>query len=121
MHDVWPWHLGTLRKLQTKHRFALSLIMQHLFEIHNGQVEKVQRIAAMWTCRRLRNTSSVGDMLDELEWPSRKAHREQSALTIVYNIHSDTVSLEKKDKYLIPAPNLREQGHLTTRTVHILP
>ena len=31
------------------------------------QVEKVQRTAARWTCRRWRNRSSVGDMLDELE------------------------------------------------------
>ena len=35
-----------------------------------NQVEKVQRTAARWTCRRWRNTSSVGEMLDELEWPS---------------------------------------------------
>ena len=34
------------------------------------EVEKVQRTAARWTCSRWRNTSSVGDMLDELEWPS---------------------------------------------------
>ena len=45
------------------------------------EVEKVQRIAARWTCRRWRNTSSVGDMLDELEWPSLEARREQSSLT----------------------------------------
>ena len=31
-----------------------------------NQVEKVQRTAARWTCRRWRNTSSVGEMLDEL-------------------------------------------------------
>ena len=35
-----------------------------------NQIEKVQRTAARWTCRRWRNTSSVGEMLDELEWPS---------------------------------------------------
>ena len=29
-----------------------------------NQVEKVQRTAARWTCRRWRNTSSVGEMLD---------------------------------------------------------
>ena len=38
-----------------------------------NQVEKVQRTAARWTCRRWRNTSSVGEMLDELEWPSIEA------------------------------------------------
>ena len=33
-----------------------------------NQIEKVQRTVARWACRR--NTSSVGEMLDELEWPS---------------------------------------------------
>ena len=69
-------------------------------------VEKVQRTAARWACRRWRNTSSVGDMLDELEWPSLEARREQSSLTFFYKIHSGTVSLDK-DKYLFPAPNLQ--------------
>ena len=67
------------------------------------EVEKVQRTAARWTCRRWRNTSSVGDTLDELEWPSLEARREQSSLTFFYKIHSGTVSLDK-DKYLTPAP-----------------
>ena len=57
-----------------------------------GQVEKVQRTAARWTCRRWRNTSSVGDMLDDLEWPSLETRREQSSLTFFYKIHSSTVS-----------------------------
>ena len=71
-----------------------------------AQVEKMQRTAARWTCRRWRNTSSVGDMLDELEWPSLEARREQSSLIFFYKIHSETVSLDK-DKYLTPAPNIR--------------
>ena len=45
-------------------------------------------------------------MLDELEWPSLQAHREQSSLTFFYKIHSGTVSLDK-EKYLTPAPNLK--------------
>ena len=70
------------------------------------EVENVQRTAARWTCRRCRNASSVGDMLDELEWPSLEARWEQSSLTSFYKIHSGTVSLDK-DKYLTPAPNLQ--------------
>lgn len=65
------------------------------------QVEKVQRTAARWTCRRWRNRSSVGDMLNELEWPSLEARREQCSLTFFYKVHSGTVSIDK-DKYLIP-------------------
>ena len=75
-------------------------------ETQIGQVEKVQRTAARWICRRWRNTSSVGDMLDDLEWPSLETRREQSSLTFFYKIHSGTVDLDK-DKYLTPAPNLR--------------
>ena len=79
----------------------------HLYhETQIRQVEKVQRTAARWTCRRWRNTSSFGDMLDELEWPSLETPREQPALTFFCKIHSGTVSLDK-DKYLTPAPNLR--------------
>ena len=75
-------------------------------ETQIGQVEKVQKAATRWTCRRWRNTSSVGDTLDELEWPSLETRRERSSLAFFYKIHSGTVSLNK-DKYLTQAPNLR--------------
>ena len=83
-------------------------------ETQIGQVGKVQRTAARWTCRRWRNTSSVGDILDDLEWPSLETRKEQSSLTFFYKIHSGTVDLDK-DKYLTPAPNLRR-----TRASHEL-
>ena len=51
-------------------------------------------------------------MLDELEMPSLEVRREQSSLAFFYKIHSGTVSLDK-DKYLIPAPNIR-----STRVPH---
>ena len=60
-----------------------------------AQVEKVQRTATRWACRRWRNTSSVGDMLDKLEWPSLEDRREQSSFAFFYKIHSGTVSLDK--------------------------
>ena len=175
---IWPLHLGTLRKLHTKHWFALSSSMQHLFGIpimnlssggsrggsggslepplrpnyfifmgiylkswvkltkrtplckfeppsrnpgsapaQIGQVEKVQRTAARWTCRRWRNTSSVGDMLDDLEWPSLETRREQSSLTFFYKIHSGTVSLDK-DKVSDPGSKLKKNKGITQITVH---
>ena len=77
-----------------------------------NQVEKVQRTAARWTCRRWRNTSSVGEMLDELEWPSLEARRDRSSLLLFLKIHSCAVSIEK-DKYLTPAHSLK-----STRSSH---
>ena len=77
-----------------------------------NQIEKVQRTAARWTCRRWRNTSSVGEMLDELEWPSLEARRDQSSLLLFHKIHWGAVSIEK-DKYMTPAHSLK-----TTRSSH---
>ena len=115
---IWPLQLGTLKKLHTKHKLEYEAPIWHPYhESQIGQVEKVQRTAARWTWRRWRNTSSVGGMLDELEWPSLESRREQSYLTFFYPwskrgllnkfwIHSGTVYLDK-DKHLTPAPNLR--------------
>ena len=77
-----------------------------------NQIEKVQRTAARWTCRRWRNTSSVGEMLDELEWASLQARRDQSSLLLFHKIHCGAVSIEK-DKYMTPAHSLK-----TTRSSH---
>ena len=60
-----------------------------------NQIEKLQWTAARWTCRRWRNTSSVGKMLDELIWPSLEAQRDQSSLLIFHKIHCGAVSIEK--------------------------
>ena len=79
-----------------------------------NQVEKVQRTAARWTCRRWRNTSSVSEMLDELEWPSLEARRprDRSSLLLFHKTHFGAVSIEK-DKYLTLAHSLK-----STRASH---
>ena len=56
-----------------------------------NKVEKVQRTAARWTCRRWRYTSSVSEML---AWPSLEARRDRSSLLLFHKIHSGA------DKYL---------------------
>ena len=66
----------------------------------------MQKTAARWVCKRWHNTSSVDDMLDELDWPSLEDRRLKSSLTFFYKIHFGTVSLDK-DKYLTLAPRLR--------------
>ena len=71
-----------------------------------NQIEKVQRTAARWTCMRWRNTSSVGEILDELGWPSLVPRRDQSSLLFFHKIHCGAVSIEK-DKYMTPAHSLK--------------
>ena len=74
-------------------------------ETETKNVEKVQKTAARWVCRRWHNKSSVDDMLNYLDWPSLEDRMLKSSLTFIYKIHSGTVSLDK-DKYLTPAPRL---------------
>ena len=73
-------------------------------ETETKKVEKVQKTAARWVCRRWHNKSSVDDILNDLDWPSLEDRRLKSSLTFFYKIHSGTVSLDK-DKYLTPAPD----------------
>ena len=51
-------------------------------------------------------------MLDELEWPSLEARRDQSFLLLFHKIHCGAVSIEK-DKYMTPVYSLE-----TTRSSH---
>ena len=79
------------------------------WKLQINQIEKVQRTAARWTCRRWRNTSSVGEMLDELEWPSFEAQRDQSSLLLFHKINCGA----EKDKYMTSSHSLK-----STRSSH---
>ena len=97
--------------VRPKQEYAAPIWSPHS-KLQINQIEKAQRTAAHWTCRRWRNTSSVGEMLDELEWPSLEARRDQSSLLLFQKIHCGAVSIEK-DKYITPAYSLK-----STRSSH---
>ena len=67
--------------VQPKLEYAASILSPYS-KLQINQVEKVQRTAARWICRRWRNASSVGEMLDELKWPSLEACRERSGSVV---------------------------------------
>ena len=119
----WGQHISEISSKATKTLVAYKTLVRLKLEyaapiwspyskLQINQIEKVQRTAARWTCRRYRNTSSVGEMLDELEWPSLEARRDRSSLLLFYKIHSSSVSVEK-DKYLTPSHSLK-----STRSSH---
>ena len=51
-------------------------------------------------------------MLDELQWPTVEAWRDQSSLLFFHKIHCGTMSIDK-EKYLTPSQNTR-----STRSSH---
>ena len=114
---TWLSHLGVLRRLHTKLWYALNWSMQPPFgalivKLRFNKWRRYRRTAARWTCRRWRNTSSVGEMLDELQWPTLEARRDQSSLLFFHKIHCGTMSIDK-DKYLTLSQSTR-----STRSSH---
>ena len=114
----WLWHL----RVQIKEVAYKTLVWPKLdyaapfwspySKLQINQVEEVQRTAARWTCMRWRNTSSVSEMLNKLEWPSLETWRDQSSLLLFHKINCGAVSNEK-DKYITPAQSLK-----TARSSH---
>ena len=58
-----------------------------------SRIEKVQKTAARWACRRWRNQSRVGEMLEELQWPELQKRRQQASLTFFYKVHNSLVTV----------------------------
>ena len=59
-------------------------------------LEKIQRRAARWVVNRYRQTSSVGDMLDQLRWESLEERRRRTRLTTLFKFHHADVLIETK-------------------------
>jgi hypothetical protein len=62
------------------------------------RLERIQRRAARYVTNRYHNTSSVSDMLDQLEWPSLESRRTNSRLAMMYKMTKNIqISLEEAD------------------------
>ena len=57
-------------------------------------IEMVQRRAARYVKRNFRNTSSVGDMLNDLNWQTLEIRRKNQRLTMMYKIHNNLVGID---------------------------
>ena len=61
------------------------------------QLEKVQRRAARFTCNRYHKTSSVTNMLEDLNWPSLQVRRLRCRLIMFYKIIHFQVAIYPTD------------------------
>ena len=104
--ETQGWCTSTLVRPQLEHA-APIWNPHHQTEI--DRIEKVQRTAARWACRRWRNESHVGEILEELQWPELQERRQQASLTFFYKIHN-LVTIDK-NMYLSEAG-----GNTSTRS-----
>jgi hypothetical protein len=66
---------------------------------HIDAIERVQRRAARFVTNKYRNTSSVGNMLQYLEWRSLQDCRKDTRLNMFYKIVNNKVEIQKTDSF----------------------
>ena len=106
--------LGFLHRnliLSPKETNAAAPIWNPHHQTEINRIEKVHRTAARLACRRWRNQSYVGEMLDELQLPELQERRQQASVTFFYKIHTNLVIFEK-NRYLSKAG----RGYRSTRS-----
>ncbi|CAC5413182.1 unnamed protein product [Mytilus coruscus] len=74
------------------------------------KVEMVQRRAARYAINRYRNTSSVGSMLEELDWETLENRRVKLQLTLVYKVVNNLVDIPC-NTYLTPMSSRTRTSH----------
>ena len=70
----------------------------------------VQRRAARYATNRYHNTSSVTDMLQDLDWESLESRRVKIQLTLLFKVIQDLVDIPAA-AYLMPASTRTRANH----------
>jgi hypothetical protein len=78
-----------------------SAVWDPLQQHDKQRLEKIQRRAARYVTNRVHNTSSVSDMLDQLEWLSQESRRANSGLPWCIIMTKNLANVDTSDK-LIP-------------------
>ena len=79
-----------------------------------NQIEKVQRRATRYVTNRYHNTSSVTDMLQNLNWPSLEIRRIRVRLIMFYKIIHHVVAIQPLDTLLLPTTTITR--YITSHT-----
>ena len=95
--------------------YACSAWDPHLKnEIH--KLDMVQRRAARYVLNRYHNTSSVSDMIAELNWNSLENRRKMARLNMLYKLANGHINVDTTDKLV---PNLRLSRNINSQAFQI--
>ena len=81
-----------------------------------NKIEMVQLRAARYVTNRQHNTSSVGDMLQQLKWCSLEDRRRDARLVMMHKISHDKVAVSKSDRL---SPPLRHSRNMHSRSYQV--
>ena len=101
-----------LRTLNTLHSEKSIGKFLFLLPIYEHWILKTRKsMAARFTADRLRNTSSVGDILQHLNWWSLEERRKDAWLVLMYWITNKNMAITKKTDLSYPWDNHRTCFH----------
>ena len=110
--------ISSRRIKETAYKTYVRPIMEYaatIWDPHTQQainmLEAVQRRAARFVMRRYHNTSSVSDMITELQWPSLEDRRRIARMSMMYKIHHNLVCVRNIKGQLHPLPPRQRRGH----------
>ena len=109
-------NIGNIKTKQQAYFSLVRPVLEYSSNVWNpytstliNRIEAVQRRAARFVLQRYRRTSSVGDMLQELNWQSLEERRRLTSLTMFHKIHHGLVATD------MPASLTRKTQCKTTR------
>ena len=76
-----------------------------------NQLEMVQRRAARYVCNRFHNTSSVTDMITDLNWPTLQQRRTRTRIIFFYKVIHHLVAIYPTNLLIPSDPRTRQYTH----------
>ena len=97
----WNLKIGTVQTKELANKTLVRLLLEYASTVwdpttqrHIARLGSVQHRAARFLLNRHRITSSVGEMLQSLNWSSLEQWRRTSRLAMLYNIDNGLVQLK---------------------------
>ncbi|XP_061190415.1 fibroleukin-like [Saccostrea echinata] len=112
----WTQHINNIA---AKANSTIGFLKRNI-NISNGNIKekayKTLRRAARYVHNRYHNTSSVTEMLDQLEWPSLEERQRIASLSVMYKLVNNKVQIDTKvdNRQLLPFQIILEEESLPT-------
>ena len=111
-------NIGAVSIKQQAYFSLVHLLVEYASTVWDPHTQtNTQRWAARYVLSRHRNTSSVSDMLQSLNWRSLENRRKDARLYMMFKIDRGLVAISKDSRLIPPKRSTRHSHHRAFQTV----